>query len=93
MTAHMPIRSANRLPRIIARALIGASLLVAMAVGPLLSWKRGDLWAALQRLKLALAIAGAAWVITLAAMGISSLGAACGLAIAASVSGLRSEKY
>ncbi|MEA2997731.1 MAG: zinc protease, partial [Alphaproteobacteria bacterium] len=31
MTAHMPIRSANRLPRIIARALIGASLLVAMA--------------------------------------------------------------
>jgi len=49
----------------------------------LLSWKRADLWAALQRLKLALAIAGAAWVITLAAMGISSLGAACGLAIAA----------
>jgi zinc protease len=31
VTAHMPIRSANRLPRIIARALIGASLLVAMA--------------------------------------------------------------
>src|SRR5579872_1877113 len=32
-------------------------LLVAMAVGPLLSWKRGDLWAAMQRLKLAFLIA------------------------------------
>ena len=58
-------------------------LLIAMAVGPLLSWKRGDLWAALQRLKLAFAIAGGAAVVTLAVMGVSSLGAACGLALAA----------
>src|SRR3954447_20789314 len=31
-------------------------LLVAMAVGPMLPWKRGDLWAALSRLKLACAV-------------------------------------
>src|SRR5580692_7580766 len=58
-------------------------LLVAMAVGPLLSWKRGDLWAALQRLKLAFAIAAGAAVVTLSLMGAKSLGAACGLALAA----------
>ena len=58
-------------------------LLMAMAVGPMLSWKRGDLWAALQRLKLGFAIAAGAAVVTLAAMGVSSLGAACGLALAA----------
>jgi cytochrome c-type biogenesis protein CcmF len=58
-------------------------LLVAMAVGPLLSWKRGDLWAALQRLKLAFAIATGAAVVTLSLMGAKSLGAACGLALAA----------
>ena len=58
-------------------------LLMAMAVGPLLSWKRGDLWAALQRLKLAFAIAAGAAVVTLMVMGASSLGAACGLALAA----------
>src|SRR6202042_3253884 len=58
-------------------------LLVAMAVGPLLSWKRGDLWAALQRLKLAFAIAAGAALVVLAIMGAASLGAACGLALAA----------
>ena len=58
-------------------------LLVAMAVGPLLSWKRGDLFAAFQRLKLAFAIAAGAAVVVLAIMGASSLGAACGLALAA----------
>jgi cytochrome c-type biogenesis protein CcmF len=58
-------------------------LLIAMAVGPMLSWKRGDLWAALQRLKLGFAIAGAAWVLTMIVMGYRSVGAACGLALAA----------
>jgi cytochrome c-type biogenesis protein CcmF len=58
-------------------------LLIAMAVGPMLSWKRGDLWAALQRLKLGFAIAAGAAVVTLAVKGVSSLGAACGLALAA----------
>ena len=58
-------------------------LVVAMAVGPMLPWKRADLWAALNRLKLALVIAVAAAVVTLAAAGVRSLGAAAGLAIAA----------
>src|ERR1700722_735628 len=58
-------------------------LLIAMAVGPLMSWKRGDLFAALQRLKLAFAIAAGAAVVTLSLMGARSLGAACGLALAA----------
>jgi cytochrome c-type biogenesis protein CcmF len=58
-------------------------LLVAMAVGPLLSWKRGDLWAALQRLKLGFAIAAFVAVLTMAVMGFSSIAAACGLALAA----------
>jgi cytochrome c-type biogenesis protein CcmF len=58
-------------------------LLVAMAVGPLLPWKRGDLWAALARLKLAFLAVAAAAVVTLAAAGVHSIGAACGLALAA----------
>jgi cytochrome c-type biogenesis protein CcmF len=58
-------------------------LLVAMAVGPMMSWKRGDLWAALQRLKLGFAIAAGAAVLTMLIMGYSSVGAACGLALAA----------
>jgi cytochrome c-type biogenesis protein CcmF len=58
-------------------------LLVAMAVGPLLSWKRGDLWAALQRLKIGFAIAAGAAIVTMAVMGYKSVGAACGLALAA----------
>jgi cytochrome c-type biogenesis protein CcmF len=58
-------------------------LLIAMAVGPLLSWKRGDLWAALQRLKIAFSIAVFGAVLTLSVMGVKSLGAACGMALAA----------
>jgi len=58
-------------------------LLVAMAVGPMLPWKRGDLLAALGRLKGAFLATAAAAVVTLAAMGVKSLGAACGLALAA----------
>jgi len=58
-------------------------LLAAMAIGPLLPWKRGDLWAALSRLKLAFLAVAAAAVVTLAAAGVRSIGAACGLALAA----------
>src|SRR3984957_15312744 len=58
-------------------------LLIAMAVGPLMSWKRGDLWAALQRLKLGFAIAAGVAVLTMIIMGFRSVGAACGLALAA----------
>ena len=58
-------------------------LLVAMAVGPILPWKRGDLFAALSRLKVAFVVTAAAALITLAATGAHSIGAACGLALAA----------
>ena len=58
-------------------------LLVAMAVGPILPWKRGDLFAALSRLKVAFVVTAAAGLITLAATGAHSIGAACGLALAA----------
>ncbi len=58
-------------------------LLVAMAVGPLLPWKRGDLPAALARLKFAFVATAAAALATLAATGARSIGAACGLALAA----------
>jgi cytochrome c-type biogenesis protein CcmF len=56
-------------------------LLVAMGVGPLLPWKRGDLAAALSRLKLAFALTAAAALIVLIATGAHSIGAACGLAL------------
>jgi len=58
-------------------------LLVAMGVGPLLPWKRGDLAAALGRLKLAFALTAATALIVLVAGGARSIGAACGLALAA----------
>jgi cytochrome c-type biogenesis protein CcmF len=58
-------------------------LLVAMGIGPMLPWKRGDLAAALSRLKLAFAIAAATAVVVLIASGAGSVGAACGLALAA----------
>jgi cytochrome c-type biogenesis protein CcmF len=58
-------------------------LLIAMGVGPLLPWKRGDLAAALGRLKWAFAATAAAALVTLMAAGATSLGAACGLALAA----------
>jgi cytochrome c-type biogenesis protein CcmF len=57
-------------------------LLVAMAVGPLLPWKRGDLAAALGRLKLAFALTAATALVVLVAGGVRSVGAACGLALA-----------
>jgi cytochrome c-type biogenesis protein CcmF len=58
-------------------------LLVAMAVGPMLPWKRGDLLAAMGRLKAALAVTAAAALVTLVATGGHSVGAACGLGLAA----------
>jgi cytochrome c-type biogenesis protein CcmF len=58
-------------------------LIVAMAVGPMLPWKRGDLWAALSRLKLAFAITAAIVLIVLVASGARSVGAAAGLGLAA----------
>ena len=58
-------------------------LVMAMAVGPMLPWKRADLWAALARLKLAFAMTAAAALLTLAIAGVQSIGAACGLALAA----------
>ncbi|HTT78955.1 MAG TPA: heme lyase CcmF/NrfE family subunit [Stellaceae bacterium] len=58
-------------------------LLVAMGVGPMLPWKRGDLLAALVRLKWAFVATVAAVVVTLAAAGVRSIYAACGLALAA----------
>jgi cytochrome c-type biogenesis protein CcmF len=58
-------------------------LLVAMGVGPMLRWKRGDLWAALSRLKLAFAITAGTALVVLIASGARSVGAACGLALAA----------
>ena len=58
-------------------------LLIAMAVGPMLPWKRGDLYAALSQLKVAFVVTAAAALVTLAATGAHSIGAACGLALAA----------
>jgi cytochrome c-type biogenesis protein CcmF len=58
-------------------------LIAAMAVGPMLPWKRGDLWAALSRLKLAFLAVAAAAAITLVVAGVRSVGAACALALAA----------
>src|SRR5260370_21157270 len=58
-------------------------LLMAMAVGPMLPWKRGDLPAALARLKFAFVATAAVALVVLAVSGVRSLGAACGLALAA----------
>src|SRR5579884_3642678 len=58
-------------------------LLVAMAVGPLLPWKRGDLAAALARLKFVFLATAAVAVAVLAVAGVESLAAAGGLALAA----------
>src|SRR5205085_1115005 len=58
-------------------------LLVAMGVGPLLPWKRGDLAAALARLKFAFVATVGVAVVVLALAGVRSIGAACGLALAA----------
>ncbi|HUN46641.1 MAG TPA: heme lyase CcmF/NrfE family subunit [Stellaceae bacterium] len=58
-------------------------LLAAMAVGPMLSWKRADLLAALLRLKLAFVAVLAVAAVTLLAMGARSVLAAFGLGLAA----------
>ncbi len=58
-------------------------LLVAMGVGPMLKWKRGDLWAALSRLKLAFAVTAGIALVVLIATGAKSVGAASALALAA----------
>jgi cytochrome c-type biogenesis protein CcmF len=58
-------------------------LLVAMAIGPMLPWKRGDLIAALARLKFAFLATAMAALVTLAVTGAQSIGAACGLSLAA----------
>src|SRR5262249_2826472 len=58
-------------------------LLIAMAVGPILPWKSGDLFAALSRLKVAFVVTAASALVALAATGAESIGAACGLALAA----------
>src|SRR5207244_13570365 len=47
-------------------------LLIAMAVGPMLPWKRGDLWAALARLKWAFVATAAAAIVVLAVAGVRS---------------------
>ena len=49
----------------------------------MLPWKRGDLWAALSRLKLAFAVTAAIALLVLIASGAGSVGAACGLGLAA----------
>ncbi|MBI4967898.1 MAG: heme lyase CcmF/NrfE family subunit [Rhodospirillales bacterium] len=60
-------------------------MVLAMAVGPLLSWKRGDLAGVLMRLKLALALAAAAAALAWLVMGgqPKTLAASGGLALAA----------
>jgi cytochrome c-type biogenesis protein CcmF len=62
---------------------IMAPLLVAMGVGPMLPWKRGDLWAALARLKLAFAVTAGVALVVLLATGARAVGATAGLALAA----------
>jgi len=58
-------------------------LVIAMAIGPMLAWKRGDLWAALGRLKLALAAAVGVVALSLWLDGTRDLLAAMGMALAA----------
>jgi cytochrome c-type biogenesis protein CcmF len=58
-------------------------LLVAMAIGPLLPWKRADLWGALARLKFGFVATAVVAAATLSFAGIRSIWPACGLALAA----------
>jgi cytochrome c-type biogenesis protein CcmF len=58
-------------------------LLIAMAVGPMLPWKRGDLGAALVRLKFAFVAVALALLATLIVKGAHAVGPACGMALAA----------
>jgi cytochrome c-type biogenesis protein CcmF len=58
-------------------------LVIAMAIGPMLAWKRGDLWAALGRLKLALIAAVIVVALSLWLDSTRDLLAAMGMALAA----------
>ncbi len=60
-------------------------LILVMAIGPLLSWKRGNLAAAMAKLRFSLAVMVVTIVATLWATGLSSRGllAACGVGLAA----------
>jgi cytochrome c-type biogenesis protein CcmF len=60
-----------------------APALIALPVGPLLAWKRGDVVGALQRLWVAALIAVAAAILSLALVRPASALAACGLALGA----------
>ncbi len=57
-------------------------VIVAMGIGPMLAWKRGDLPGVLSRLWLALALAAAIGIGTLIAMGVQSVLAALAMALA-----------
>jgi cytochrome c-type biogenesis protein CcmF len=57
-------------------------LVVAMAVGPMMSWKRSDMGGALSRLKLAGALAAATAIATLVVAGVPGAIGAAGLALA-----------
>jgi cytochrome c-type biogenesis protein CcmF len=64
---------------------LAVPLVLLMGVGPLLAWKRGDLMAALSRLKISAAaiLAAAALTLIIAGVSVSSLGGALGLGMAA----------
>jgi cytochrome c-type biogenesis protein CcmF len=63
--------------------LLLVPMLLLMPVGPLLSWKRGDLKAAIARAKFAGAVAAITVVLTLVAAGVTAALAALGLGLAA----------
>ena len=64
---------------------LAVPLVALMGVGPLLAWKRGDLMAALSRLKISAAaiLAAAALTLIIAGVSVSNLGGALGLGMAA----------
>jgi len=57
-------------------------LVIGMAIGPMLAWKRGDIWAALGRLKLALVATVVVVALTLWLDGARDWGAVLGMALA-----------
>jgi cytochrome c-type biogenesis protein CcmF len=58
-------------------------LIVAMGIGPMLNWKRGDLAGAMQRLKFAAILTGIVVIAVLAAKGVKPVLAPLGMAMAA----------